>query len=175
RGFQQTTMHDIAATAGVASGTAYQYFSDKADVLRCLLADLEDKLFRETRVPVGRSGRMAARDSVLRYLEVYREHAAIYGAWWQLLQPPTEFTSAWAALHNSFRRAWVKALDRGQADGLIGATVDAEITADLIEATYERCARSRIVMGWDDEVSDEEVAEVMARLLGDGLYAPAPA
>ncbi|MCW2991697.1 MAG: putative TetR family transcriptional regulator, partial [Solirubrobacterales bacterium] len=42
RGFQQTTMHDIAATAGVASGTAYQYFSDKADVLRCLLADLED-------------------------------------------------------------------------------------------------------------------------------------
>ena len=29
-------------------------------------------------------------------------------------------------------------------------------------------------MGWDDEVGDEEVAEVMARLLGDGLFAPPP-
>ena len=114
RGFQRTTMHDIAATAGVASGTVYQYFSDKGDVLRCLLADLETKLFLQTRVPVGPSGRMAARDSVLRYLEIYREHASVYGAWWQLLQPPTEFTSAWAALHGSFQRAWVKALSRGQ-------------------------------------------------------------
>ncbi|MFL5846640.1 MAG: TetR/AcrR family transcriptional regulator [Solirubrobacteraceae bacterium] len=174
RGFQQTTMHDIAAAAGVASGTAYQYFSDKTDVLRCLLAELEAKLFRQTRVPVGASGRMEAHDSVLRYLEVYREHASIYGAWWQLLQPTTEFTAAWQALHGSFQRAWVKALRSGQADGVIDPGVDAEVTADLIEAAYERCARSRIVMGWDDEIADEEVADVMAGLLGSGLVAGSP-
>lgn len=174
-GFARTTMHDIAAEAGFASGTVYQYFEDKADVLRCLLARLEDQLFRETRVPTDAAGRMVARDSVLRYLQVYRDHAAIYRAWWELLQPPTEFTDAWEALHASYRRAWVRALERGAEEGTVRATADPRIVADLVEATYERCAHSRVVMGWDEEVSDDEIADVMSRLLGSGLSADPPA
>jgi AcrR family transcriptional regulator len=33
RGYQQTTVHDIAAAAGVADGTVYRYFPSKDDIL----------------------------------------------------------------------------------------------------------------------------------------------
>jgi AcrR family transcriptional regulator len=168
-GFTRTTMHDIGAEAGVASGTVYQYFSDKSDVLRCLLSRLEQRLVRDTRVPVGPSGRMEAYDSVLRYLAVYRANAPVYRAWWALLQPSSEFTEAWVGLLTRHRRAWARAIQRGRADGTIAEDDAQAVTADLIEALYERCARSRIVLGWDEEVADEEVAAVMDQLLGDGL------
>ena len=86
-GFSEATMLAIAQEAGVASGTVYQYFSDKADVLLCLLADLEDHLQRETRMPADAQGRLIVRESVLRYLGIYREYAAIYRAWWSSSSP----------------------------------------------------------------------------------------
>ena len=171
-GFANTSMHDIASEAGVATGTAYQYFADKADVLRYLLAELEDRLRLETRVPLDERGRLVVSDSFLEYLRVYRDEIAIYRAWWEQIDPPTEFTEAWAALHGGFQRLWVRALEHGQRDGLISPAIDPEITADLVEAAYERSAYSRIVMGLDDEVDDRELASVMADLLGDGLLHP---
>jgi AcrR family transcriptional regulator len=173
RGFSQTTMLDVAQDAGVAAGTVYQYFADKTDVLRCLLAELEDRLYRETRIPTGEDGRLVVGENVMRYLDVYREHAAIYGAWWEQIEPPTEFTEAWVAIHDRFRADWVKLIERGQDDGLISHGIDPAIGADLIVAMFERPTHSRIVMQWDAEVDDAEIADVMADLLGRGLLRPA--
>ena len=43
QGYVGTTMQEVAAEAGVASGTAYQYFIDKADLFHHVLTDLTDK------------------------------------------------------------------------------------------------------------------------------------
>jgi AcrR family transcriptional regulator len=172
-GFSNSTMLDIAREAGVASGTVYQYFSDKADVLRCLLADLEDHLQRETRMPSDERGRLIVRDSVLRYLGIYREYAAIYRAWWELVEPPTEFTAAWVAAHKSYHGDLKAVIKAGQRTGIISKGLDAEITANLIVAMYERPAYVRIVLGWDADLADDEVADLMTDLLGGGLIHPA--
>ena len=39
RGFHQTRMADVAAAAGVGKGTLYEYFQDKADILRFAFED----------------------------------------------------------------------------------------------------------------------------------------
>jgi AcrR family transcriptional regulator len=169
RGFTRTTMLEIAQEANVASGTVYQYFSDKADLFGYLLEVLRAKLHDETRMPADPDGRLLVHDSVLRYLEVYREHAAIYRAWWELLEPRTDFTEAWLALHEKSRREMIRAIDRGKATNIVPDDVDPGLTADLMLAMFDRPAYLRIVMGWDDELTDEVMADRMSRLLGHGL------
>ncbi len=169
QGFNQTSMLDIAKEAGVASGTVYQYFSDKSDIFAFLLTDLRERLHRETRMPAGPDGRLVVHDSVIRYLDIYREYAPIFRVWWELMEPPTEFTAEWIALHRKSRTEMTGVIRDGQARGLIDKGVDPEITADLIVAMFERPAYSRIVLGWDAETSDEDVADLMGRMLGSGL------
>jgi AcrR family transcriptional regulator len=169
RGFGETTVLDIAEHAGLASGTVYQYFEDKADVFRFLLQDVTDRLFRETLMPADEAGHLIVRDSLLSYLEIYREYATIFRAWWEQLEPETEFTEAWVALHDRSRRSIVAVIRDGQRRGIIDRAVQPAIAADLIVAAYERPMFSRIVQGWQPEVSDEELVLVITRLLGRGL------
>jgi AcrR family transcriptional regulator len=169
RGFGESTVLDIAEHAGMASGTVYQYFEDKSDVFRCLLQDLTDRLYRETRMPAGPDGRLMVRDSVLAYLEVYREYSSIFRAWWELLEPPTEFTDAWVGLHERSRRQLAAVVRDGQRRGIIERSRDPEITADLIVAVFERPVYVKIVQGWSGDTTDEELADLISRLLGHGL------
>jgi AcrR family transcriptional regulator len=171
-GFGTSTMLDIAQEAGVASGTVYQYFSDKADVLRCVLAELEDQLHRETRMPADERGRLIVRKSVLRYLTIYRKYASIYRAWWEFIDPPTEFTDAWIAVHNKSHNDLKAVIRAGQRRQMISDALDADIAANLIIAMYERSAYSRIVLHWDTDRNDEVVADLMSDLLGSGLIKP---
>lgn len=171
KGFNATSMLDIAEEAGVASGTAYQYFADKADVFRFLLQDLEDQLHHETRMPADEDGRLVVHEAVLRYLDVYRKHSALFRTWWEVLEPHTEFTDAWIALHQKSQRELTAVIEAGKSEGIIPAAVDAGITADLIVSMFERPAYLRIAHGWDEGLSDDEYADVMTSLLGYGLVA----
>jgi AcrR family transcriptional regulator len=175
KGFSGTSMLDITQEAGVASGTAYQYFADKADIFRYLLQDLEDQLHQETRMPAGPDGRLVVRDAVLHYLEVYRTHAPLFRTWWEVLEPHSEFTDAWLTLHEKSRGELIGVIEEGQKAGIIEADVDAEVTADLIVSLFERPVQQRIIFGWDGGLSDDEVADVMAALLGHGLVGAAAA
>jgi AcrR family transcriptional regulator len=168
RGFAETTVLDIAAEAGVASGSVYQYFEDKGDIFRRLLQDLTETLHRDTRMPADAEGRLIVHDSVMTYFNVYREYGPIFRAWWELLDPPTEFTDAWLALHRKSHAEMAAVIKSGQAQGIVDRRVDPEITADLVVAAFERPVFAKIVLGWD-QTSDEELAALMSRLLGRGL------
>lgn len=168
RGFADTSMLDIAEHARLASGTVYQYFEDKQDLFRCLLQELADRLYRETRMPAGSSGRLVVEESVLHYLEIYREYAAIFRAWWELLEPPTPFTELWVELHDRWHDQMREALELSRREGLIGKRFDSEITADLIVCAFDRPAYNRIVLGWD-KGPDHELVDVMSKLLGTGF------
>jgi AcrR family transcriptional regulator len=174
KGFMQATVLDIAEDAGLASGTVYQYFVDKGDILRYLLRELVDRLHADTRMPADENGRLIVRESVLRYLEVYHEYASIFRAWWELLEPETEFTPAWLALHEKSRREMLRVVADGQRKGAVGEDADAEITADLIVAAFERPVYNRIVLGWTDDSDEPELADLMSRLLGRGVARSAP-
>lgn len=162
-------MLEIAQEAGVASGTVYHYFADKSDLFRYILLNLEDQLYRETRMPVGSDGRLVVRQAVLRYFELYREHVALFRTWWEVLEPRTEFTDAWIKLHEKSRRELIAVMETAKGAGMISREVDAGVTADLIVSMLERPAYLRFVHGWEDGLSEEEVADLMAAFLGNGL------
>ena len=165
-GVRQTSMLAIAQEAGVASGTVYQYFADKEDIFRVLLDQLEDDLRSAIEMPVEQDGQPDLADMVRRYLAVHRENVAIYRAWWDLLEPRTEFTDAWLATHGRLA---------GSIAELVSKDRDPELAGHLGAILFERPAYSRNIMGWDEELTDEEVSDLIGRLLGNGLFAGAAA
>jgi AcrR family transcriptional regulator len=168
QGYVGTTMQDIATEAGVASGTAYRYFTDKAELFLYVLADLVDTLHRETRMPADENGRLKVYGAIKNYLRVYRAHAGIYRVWWEVLEPPTEFTRIWLDLHAKSHREMVRVFTKGLAAGIIDKELDTVLVEDLILAMFDRPPYLRIVMGWDDELSDDIMASIMSRFLGRG-------
>lgn len=169
-GVRQTSMLAIAEEAGVASGTVYQYFSDKEDIFRCLLEELEEELRDVAEMPVGDDGRLQVGEAFRRYVHVHRQNVAIHRAWWDLLEPATEFTDAWLALHARVRSGIEDAIEEGQSRGDVRSELDPAIVGDLTAMMFERPAYSRNIMAWDEELTDEEVSDLVGRLLGDGLF-----
>jgi AcrR family transcriptional regulator len=164
----------IAQEAGVASGTVYQYFADKEDIFRFLLDQLDEDLRSVTQMTIDEDGRLKVGEAVQRYLNVHRNNLAIYRAWWDLLEPRTEFTDAWLDLHERLRSEIEDVVRNGQADGMVNKALDPATTGHLVAMLFERPAYSRNIMGWDEELTDEDVSELIGRLLGNGLFAPAP-
>lgn len=54
RGYHETTLNDIAKTAGISSGLIYQYFADKRDVLFQVILDIVEAYRRE--IPLATMG-----------------------------------------------------------------------------------------------------------------------
>ena len=82
RSLQGVTTHDVAAHAGVASGTFYLHFRDKHQLLRVLVADavalLRERLAQATRGAGGsREAVPAFSDALLAFAEEHRESVRI--------------------------------------------------------------------------------------------------
>lgn len=83
RGFAGTRMADVAGAAGIATGTLYNYFKNKQEVLRSLLELRSDRFLRrmgevhaEEREPVERIGALVR--AAFEYMENHRAMHAIF-------------------------------------------------------------------------------------------------
>jgi AcrR family transcriptional regulator len=171
RGLVDVTMQEIGQRAGLSSGTVYKYFRDKADIFRFLLTQLRQTIRDETTIPLDDDGKLVVRPAVSRFLELYRDNVALYRVWWESLDPPNEFSDVWVEVHEGYRKGFVAAFKRGRRTGVTRPDLDVELLAELAVLLFERPTYSRIVLGWDSEVEDDQVSAVTAALLGSGLGA----
>src|SRR6188474_1128616 len=56
RGYENTTLREIAEAAGVSIGLAYRYFDCKEALALVLYEQLSDEVARRTRLPAGSVG-----------------------------------------------------------------------------------------------------------------------
>jgi AcrR family transcriptional regulator len=169
RGLVEVTMQEIGQRAGLSSGTVYKYFRDKADIFRFLLTQLRQTIGDETTIPLDDDDKLIVRPAVSRFLELYRDNVALYRVWWESLDPPNEFSDVWVEVHEGYRKGFVAAFKRGRRTGVTRPDLDVELLAELAVLLFERPTYSRIVLGWDSEVEDDQVSAVTAALLGSGL------
>ena len=89
KGYDATTMDEIAAAAGFAKGTLYHYFSNKAALLRAIRADFEEQIISRIRPRVEAcpaddwAGRIKAwtESAIAAYFELSDLHdVVIYGS-----------------------------------------------------------------------------------------------
>jgi AcrR family transcriptional regulator len=169
RGLADATMHEIGRQAGLSSGTVYRYFTDKADVFDFLLSDLQESVRQESEFPLDERGRLLVHEQALRFFALYRKHAALYRVLWEALEPPSEISEAWKKMHNGYRTQFARALRHGKRSGVTVPDLDIELTAELAVLVFERPTFTRLILGWDEQISDEQITRLIEGMLGSGI------
>jgi AcrR family transcriptional regulator len=166
QGYPSTSVDDIATAAGVARGTVYKYFTDKADLLSVLAEEAHVELRGLIdRLPAQHDG-AALRQWLREYVPAYRRHAGVVQVWTE-----RQVTTPEALAHADAVSAAVRA-----ALGVLLTDVPRSYPLDLRVAVFVAAAAlERLPLGLTVRtrtVSPDEVVETMAAFLERGLLNP---
>ncbi|CAO5242367.1 Regulatory protein TetR [Frankia sp. AgKG'84/4] len=181
-GFLAARIIDITATAQVAPGTFYHYFESKEEIFREVAQAQEQRL---TAAEAGRAADDAAdasiweriRRSNRRYLERYREEAALMGVIEQVSRYDAHVNSARIATMKHFVSRAERTILRLQREGAADSRLDPSFAADALGAMVARLAELWLVQNYrhyDFEEAVEQMTLLWANALGLRPEPPAP-
>jgi AcrR family transcriptional regulator len=169
-GFLDARISDIAADAGVASGSFYTYFDSKDAIFREVVDELIEELYRQSHV-----GDVAGPDPVARiaaanrlYVEAFARHAALYAV---VVQVAT-FNPELRQHRQTSRLAFVDRAARGlrhlQESGHADPGLDADLVAAMLCGMVENFAEVRHLLGqrFDDDQAVAAMTEIWVRAIG---------
>ena len=146
RGFQGATIEEIARRAGVAKGTPYLYFSDKADLFYAVFEQWASGIIAAGS-PLQASARSSARDRLIAmalgaadYMQAHREWFPLSMEVWSASSIPAlreRFSEALKELYARCREAIVAIIHSGQASGEFHKNVDPDALAALLTGAVD--------------------------------------
>ena len=164
-GFLEARISDIAEAARLSHGSFYHYFASKEQIFR-EIAEAEEARLTEpteadrTRTGVDVSPRARIRDANRRYLERYREQAAIMGVIEQVSRHDPLVNSVRIATQQHFADRAERAIRRLQEEGHADPALNPEIAADALGAMVGRFAELWLVQGYRSYDFDEAVEQL---------------
>ena len=171
RGFENTTVAEIARKAGVASGTVIYHFGKKEAVLFYLAWKFLNTLYRETLVAseAAPDGRSALRDCVLRFFELLRDDPHQFRFLLRNIPDGVNLgplsTEDLKALHMSYIALLESAIERGVRDGSLRDARPHE-AAMILSTMLLGSARLGLHFEADiDRLRDETLAFLRVRFL----------
>ncbi len=170
RGYEKTTMIDIARQAGVSDGLAYRYFASKRDLLQAVLDEFYARIIAHNEECVGRAIGFAARLETL-----IREHVRLLVEDTGLVRLfITEVRSLEGyqgshthELNRRYASILTDILVEGMEQGFVDPSVDGRLVRDMVFGGIEHLAWRRILSGQPVDV--EEVAASITNLLLHGI------
>lgn len=146
KGFNETTVQDIAAKSGVATGTVYLYFPSKDHVLLALHQKMGETMIDQITEVVGdlfdrqsRGERVDHKDGVDMVIDasvkLLRENIDLCSVVYQFA-PASKMAHEILKAESEFVQGLARLLEAGVAAGLIH-TEDPEMTAYIIETTID--------------------------------------
>jgi AcrR family transcriptional regulator len=166
-GYENSTIPQIAAQAGVSPGTVYRYFEDKRDLFLCLLSRAERSLYEETLWPLGPDGKLQIRDGVYAYFSTRKNARAVFRVWRELLDTDQDLASLWIATRHDFEVALARVIRRSQQDGTISSEYDSTIVSELLVALCDGPAHTWFDLAQEDNggASLDDLADVVSSLI----------
>lgn len=174
RGYQATSMDEIAGRVGVTKPMLYEYFGSKDGLLGACLARSRQQLHDKTLAAVAAGGepREVMLRAVLAFFEFVDEHAAA----WAVLQSE-------AMLHAGPGAGEIEEIRRQQSDytqALLGSMpggsdvgpLALQLRAEVVTGACERVAVWR--SGKESQVSAQLAAELVMQALWPGLLTSSP-
>jgi TetR/AcrR family transcriptional regulator, mexJK operon transcriptional repressor len=162
KGYEHTTAKEIAANAGVATGTFYRYFSDKRQLLMSLLEDQIEMLMP----PEPKWGVSDPESTLASLLEAHDKRIKEMGMQRvlpELLAKDTEFAEVLAAAKRKIFTRILSGLTKAYAKGLTWKDLDLNTVTwslmTLAEHAPEKVKQCGIVTDY------REVAKVICRLI----------
>jgi AcrR family transcriptional regulator len=166
KGYQRTTMADVAEAAEVSLGTVYQYFHDRADLVaglvRALLLQQSAAADVAWRVGEGRAGLLRV---LTGFIKPYVEHPALAQVWEEVTYVDDDLAELRRSLGRVFTDSVERELRRAVTAGEIRADIDAALTAIALTGMVDRyCLVTYVLDPRDDLPSAAASAEVLADL-----------
>ncbi|MCD0448514.1 TetR/AcrR family transcriptional regulator, partial [Actinocorallia sp. API 0066] len=139
KGFQATTVRDIAKEAGILSGSLYHHFDSKESIVDEVLSSFFDELMAANRAVVERGG--PPRETIAELvriafgtLEPHRAAITVMQNDWNYLKGQERFAYLTKA-EDEVEKMWVTAIREGQETGLFRDDIDPKLTYRMIRDT----------------------------------------
>ena len=175
-GYLDARITDIAAEAGVATGSFYTYFTGKEQAFAAVMEELEEEMLHpRLDAPIAdRDDPVAVIDAANRaYLEAYRRNAKLMGLIEQVIQVDPEFMELRMRRTRAFIQRNTKALRRLQERGLADRDLDPGVAALALSNMVSRTAYTRYVLGFGN-ASAEAVSDTLTQLWAGALGINSP-
>lgn len=169
-GFLEARITDIAAEAGVATGSFYTYFRRKEDAFGAVIEQLSQELLHPRLHEVAdRQDPVAVIEAANRtYIAHYRKNARLMGLMEQVAALDPEFHRVRVARAKAFTDRNARAIARLQKRGLADPSLDPGLTARAVSVMVSRTAYLRYVEGIGRE-SAETLVQTLTQLWAGAL------
>lgn len=169
KGYPATRISDIAESAGVAHGTVYTYFEDKAGVFRAVVLELTNQLDREWRIspqlsdPVDRIA-----EANRNFLDSYTAHSRLLEVVEQVGTTEVEYRLLLANFRQRYVERAVAGIRRLQKDGMVDRELDPYLAGSALCAMVEGFGRQWLVRRerHDPQVVSDTLTRLWANALG---------
>ncbi|WP_176126411.1 TetR/AcrR family transcriptional regulator [Mycobacterium sp. D16R24] len=173
-GYAETRVIDITTEAGKSVGVFYNYFTDKAELLRTMVDEFRDEAYtRGDTVETGdRAPYEVIQDIVTVYWTTYRDHAPVLSGVFQAAQIDPTFVEYWRDLRAPARTMIANNIRRLQKHEYCPG-MDPDITASAIGAMMDYFCYVWLVEGGEtgrSSVTDEEAIDTLARIWFNALW-----
>ncbi|WP_242454541.1 TetR/AcrR family transcriptional regulator [Bailinhaonella thermotolerans] len=170
KGFQATTVREIAQEAGILSGSLYHHFDSKETIVDEVLSQfLEDLIARYRAALESDADARTVLSEMIRIgfgtLEPHRAAITVMQNDWNYLRQWPRFDYLVKA-EDEVEQMWVGQIKRGQADGLFREDVDPKLTYRMIRDTIWVAVRWFRPGG---RLNTDGLAEHYITMLFDGL------
>ncbi|WP_328593751.1 TetR/AcrR family transcriptional regulator [Actinomadura macrotermitis] len=139
KGFQATTVRDIAKEAGILSGSLYHHFDSKESIVDEILSGFFEEIMSAYRGVIERGEDPRATIAGLvriafGTLEPHRAAITVMQNDWSYLQSMPRFGYLTKS-EDEVEKMWVDTIKAGQDDGLFRADIDPKLTYRMIRDT----------------------------------------
>lgn len=174
-GYHRARMADIAEAAGVGKGTLYEYFADKADLLRFLFDDyfqaFEQGALRAMQgAPTPGHQLLALVRFAFDHACEWEDHCAVYVDYFGAARVDPGNSFSLTEIYDQMGALLRALIERAQATHEIAPEVDPAAVSELLLSVFEGVVLHGILAGRGG--SKEALKDVALRLLTRGLIAP---
>ena len=145
-GWGATTIGAIADRAGVGSGTLYQYFRAKEDVLAALVGEWVLAALEQLRAWDPHGGRAGLERVIGRFVTSYAATVRFQAVWDELTSVEPILAALRASLTDAYVATFAEAFTLGAADGLLDPGDDPVETARALCAMTDRYCHEIFVL-----------------------------
>jgi TetR/AcrR family transcriptional regulator, ethionamide resistance regulator len=143
--FTNLGVQRICEEAGVARSAFYKNFTDKADLLRRVVAEATADLFETACAWVaGTGGKTSMIAAQTNTVQVWREHAPLLKAYFETAAYEPEIAALWNERLQEVVAFMRQRITAGQRDGRVSTDLDAQTVAEFIVYGFERLTARHI-------------------------------
>ena len=171
-GYPRTRMVDIAQAAGMGKGTLYEYFKDKADILRFAF-DQYFSIFAEGVLEAMKKKTRPSEkllsliDFSLQHAAEWQDHCVVYVDYFGAARTDQGGRFPLSAMYGQMKAILTNVIKEGQRAGEIDGGFDSVALAELLVSVFDGIILHRVFEG--QGADRESLRKATLRLINNGL------